>query len=139
MSTLAITIIAVFFGTAAICAWAGIAVSNLRGDPVRRLAKFKGAKEASLVTAPRLASRSLTTSSSCSRRLSTVWLAPAAERSDRFGEELRFLLEQAWEAEVHDVEIETGNLRRSERAGFRSAFERLRLEHGFPRSYAGRG
>jgi len=66
-------------------------------------------------------------------------LSPAAERSGRFEEELRFLLEQGREAEVHDVEIETGHLRRAERAGLRSAFERLRLEHGFPRSYAGRG
>jgi DNA repair photolyase len=49
-------------------------------------------------------------------------LAPAAERPGRIEEELRFLLEQAREAEVHDVEIETGTLRRAERAGFRSVF-----------------
>lgn len=66
-------------------------------------------------------------------------LAPSAERSGRFEEEVRFLLERAREAEVHDVEIETGHLRRAERAGLRSAFERLRLEHGFPRISAGRG
>ena len=66
-------------------------------------------------------------------------LAPAAERPGRIEEELRFLLEQAREAEVHDVEIETGALRRAERAGLRSTFARLRLEHGFPRGSAGRG
>jgi DNA repair photolyase len=66
-------------------------------------------------------------------------LAPAGERSGRIEEELRFLLEQAREAEIHDVEIETAPLRRSERAALRSTFERLRLEYGFPRGYAGRG
>jgi DNA repair photolyase len=66
-------------------------------------------------------------------------LAPAAERPGRFEEELRFLLERARGVEIHDVEIETGAFRRAERAGLRSAFERLRLEHGFPRSCAGRG
>jgi DNA repair photolyase len=66
-------------------------------------------------------------------------LALAAERSGRIEEELHFLLEQAREAEVHDVEIETAALRRADRAGLRSTFQRLRLEHGFPRSSAGRG
>jgi len=66
-------------------------------------------------------------------------LAPAAEPSGRIEEELRFLLEKAREAEVHDVEIETAPLRRADRADLRSIFERLRLEHGFPRGYAGRG
>jgi DNA repair photolyase len=66
-------------------------------------------------------------------------LAPAAEPSGRIEEELRFLLEKAREAEVHDVEIETAPLRRADRAGLRSTFEGLRLEYGFPRGYAGRG
>lgn len=54
-------------------------------------------------------------------------------------EELRFFLEQAREAEIHDVEIETAGLRRTERAPLRAIFRRLRLEHGFPRGMAGRG
>jgi DNA repair photolyase len=54
-------------------------------------------------------------------------------------EELRFFLEQAREAEIHDVEIETSGLRRAERAPLRATFRRLRLEHGFPRGAAGRG
>src|SRR6185369_3170197 len=54
-------------------------------------------------------------------------------------EEMRFFLEQAWEAEIHDVEIETAGLRRAERASLRATFRRLRLEHGFPRGMAGRG
>jgi DNA repair photolyase len=54
-------------------------------------------------------------------------------------EELRFFLEQAREAEIHDVEIETAGLRRADRAPLRATFRRLRLEHGFPRGMAGRG
>ena len=54
-------------------------------------------------------------------------------------EELRFFLEAAWDAEIHDVEIETGGLRRAERTALQALFRRLRLEHGFPRSVAGRG
>jgi DNA repair photolyase len=54
-------------------------------------------------------------------------------------EELRFFLEQAREAESHDVEIETAGLRRADRAPLRATFRRLRLEHGFPRGVAGRG
>src|SRR5262245_58255513 len=54
MSTLAITIIAVFVGTAAVCAWAGIVVANMRRDPTRRLAKLSGGKQTDLVTANRL-------------------------------------------------------------------------------------
>jgi DNA repair photolyase len=54
-------------------------------------------------------------------------------------EELRFFLEQAREAEIHDVEIETGGLRRADRAPLRATFRRLRLECGFPRGVAGRG
>jgi DNA repair photolyase len=54
-------------------------------------------------------------------------------------EEMRFFLEQAWEAEIHDVEIETAGLRRAERASLGTTFRRLRLEHGFPRGMAGRG
>ncbi len=37
------------------------------------------------------------------------------------------------------MEIETGGLRRAERAPLRDTFQRLRLEHGFPRGAAGRG
>jgi DNA repair photolyase len=54
-------------------------------------------------------------------------------------EELRFFLEQAREAQIHDVEIETGGLQRAERAPLRATFRRLRLEHGFPHGMAGRG
>lgn len=54
-------------------------------------------------------------------------------------EELRFFLEQAREAGIHDVEIETSALRRSDRAPLRATFRRLRLEYGFPRGVAGRG
>lgn len=66
-------------------------------------------------------------------------LAPAPERSGRLEEELRFLLEAAREAGIHDVEIATAPFRRAERAGLRATFQSLRLEHGFPRSFAGRG
>jgi tight adherence protein B len=51
MSTLAITIIAVFVGTAAVCAWAGMVVASMRRDPTRRLARLSGGKQADLVTA----------------------------------------------------------------------------------------
>jgi DNA repair photolyase len=54
-------------------------------------------------------------------------------------EEMRYFLEQAREAEIHDVEIETAHLRRADRAPLRAAFRRLRLECGFPRGVAGRG
>jgi DNA repair photolyase len=63
-------------------------------------------------------------------------LAPAAAASE---EEMRFFLAAAREAEVHDVEIETGALRRMERAALQDTFRRLRLEYGFPRGAAGRG
>jgi len=67
-------------------------------------------------------------------------LVPAkADCEDDWEEEMRFFLEQAWEAEIHDVEIETAGLRRAERASLRATFRRLRLEHGFPRGMAGRG
>src|SRR5206468_877592 len=52
-------------------------------------------------------------------------------------EELRYFLEQAREAEIHDVEIDTAGLRRADRAPLRATFRRLRLEHGFPRGVAG--
>ena len=56
------------------------------------------------------------------------------------GEEiLRFLLEEAREAEALDVEIDAGALRRTERASLISTFRRLRLEYGFPRRAPGRG
>jgi tight adherence protein B len=52
MSTLVITIVAVFVGTAAICAWAGFALAGLRtADPLGRLAKFNADKHAELITA----------------------------------------------------------------------------------------
>jgi DNA repair photolyase len=54
-------------------------------------------------------------------------------------EELRFFLEAAGEAEIHDVGLETGGLRRAERTALQATFRRLRLEHGFPRGVAGRG
>jgi DNA repair photolyase len=63
-------------------------------------------------------------------------LAPTAAARD---EELRYFLEAAREAEIHDVEVDTGALRRPERAAAREAFLRLRLEYGFPRGAAGRG
>jgi DNA repair photolyase len=67
-------------------------------------------------------------------------LVPAkADREADCEEEIRFFLEQAWDAEIHDVEIETAGLRRAERAPLRATFRRLRLEHGFPRGMAGRG
>jgi DNA repair photolyase len=62
-----------------------------------------------------------------------------ADCEDDCEEEMRFFLEQAQEAEIHDVEIETSGLRRAERASLRATFRRLRLEHGFPRGMAGRG
>ena len=56
------------------------------------------------------------------------------------GEEiLRFLLEEAREADALDVEIDAEALRRAERASLISVFRRLRLEYGFPRRAAGRG
>jgi len=63
-------------------------------------------------------------------------LAPTATARE---EEMRFFLEAAREAEVHDVEIETAPLRRAERTALQDTFRRLRLEHGFPRASAGRG
>jgi DNA repair photolyase len=69
--------------------------------------------------------------------ISTVLLLVPAQADCE--EELRFFLEQAREAEIHDVEIETANLRRADRAPLRAIFRRLRLEHGFPRGVAGRG
>lgn len=71
--------------------------------------------------------------------ITTVLLLSPSAGSGRIEEEIRFLLERAREAEVHDVEIATGALRRAERATLRSAFQGLRLEHGFPRGSAGRG
>ncbi|HEY0513950.1 MAG TPA: hypothetical protein VGH73_18720 [Thermoanaerobaculia bacterium] len=65
--------------------------------------------------------------------------APATAESGRIEEELRFLLEEARGAEIHDVEIDSGALRGSGRTGLQKTFQRLRLEHGFPRSFAGRG
>jgi DNA repair photolyase len=62
-----------------------------------------------------------------------------ADCEDDCEEEMRFFLEQAWEAEIHDVEIDTAGLRRADRAALRATFRRLRLEHGFPRGVAGRG
>ena len=63
-------------------------------------------------------------------------LAPVATARES---EMRFFLEAAREAEVHDVEIETTPLRRAERPALQDTFRRLRLEHGFPRASAGRG
>jgi DNA repair photolyase len=56
------------------------------------------------------------------------------------GEEtLRFLLEEALAAGAWDIEIETGVLKRNQRARLLALFRRLRLEYGFPRGVAGRG
>jgi len=56
------------------------------------------------------------------------------------GEEtLRFLLEETLAAGALEVEMETGSLRRSERARLLALFRRLRLEYGFPRGMVGRG
>jgi DNA repair photolyase len=66
-------------------------------------------------------------------------LTVAAAESGRIEEELRFLLEEAREMEVHDVQIETGALGRAERTALQDTFQRLRLEYGFPRSFMGRG
>ncbi len=63
-------------------------------------------------------------------------LAPTATARE---EEMRFFLEAAREAEVHDVEIETAPLRRADRTALQDTFRRLRLEYGFPRASAGRG
>lgn len=66
-------------------------------------------------------------------------LAPTAAARE---EELRFFLEAAREAEIHDVEIDLGPLRRGEQAALKATkatFQRLRLEYGFPRRMAGRG
>lgn len=63
-------------------------------------------------------------------------LAPIAAARE---EEMRFFLEAAREAEVHDVEIEIAHLRRVERPALQDTFRRLRLEYGFPRASAGRG
>jgi DNA repair photolyase len=63
-------------------------------------------------------------------------LAPTATARE---EEMRYFLEAAREAEVHDVEIETAPLRRAERPALQDTFRRLRLEYGFPRASAGRG
>jgi DNA repair photolyase len=63
-------------------------------------------------------------------------LAPTAVARE---EEMRFFLEAAREANVHDVEIETAPLRRVERPALQDTFRRLRLEYGFPRASAGRG
>jgi DNA repair photolyase len=69
-------------------------------------------------------------------------LAVAVSGSGRIEEELRFLFEEAQEMEVHDVEIETGAMGRTGRAGraaLQDTVQRLRLEYGFPRSFMGRG
>jgi DNA repair photolyase len=66
-------------------------------------------------------------------------LAPVPAPLRKSEEELRFFLESARTAEIHDVELETRGLRRAERNALRTTFLRLRLEHGFPRGVAGRG
>jgi DNA repair photolyase len=69
-------------------------------------------------------------------------LVPTAEAREEQGEreeEMRFFLEAAREAEIHDVEIETAPLRRVDRPALQDTFRRLRLEYGFPRASAGRG
>jgi tight adherence protein B len=52
MTTLAIITIAVFIGTAAVCAWAGMALATWRAaDPMGRIAKLQNGKPTDLVTA----------------------------------------------------------------------------------------
>jgi DNA repair photolyase len=68
----------------------------------------------------------------------SVLLSPTP--GNRHGEEiLRFLMEEARQAEALDVEIDGATLRRDERRSLISTFRRLRLEYGFPRRGAGRG
>lgn len=67
--------------------------------------------------------------------IATSVLLPAPGYED----ELRPLLEQAWEAGAWDVEIDASSSKRSERTPLREDFRRLRLEHGFPRGIPGRG
>ncbi len=62
--------------------------------------------------------------------------APGTRNSE---ETLRFLLEEAREAEALDVEIDAERLCRAELASLISTFRRLRLEYGFPRRAVGRG
>lgn len=54
-------------------------------------------------------------------------------------EELRGLLQEAWEAGAWDVEIEAGAPKRSGKTPLLATFRRLRLEYGFPRGVPGRG
>ncbi len=72
-------------------------------------------------------------------RIATSVLLSLAPGSHGGEEILRFLLEEAREAEALDVEIGAEALRRAERASLVSTFRRLRLEYGFPRRAAGRG
>ena len=67
--------------------------------------------------------------------IATSILLPATGDED----ELRSLLEQAWEAGAWDVEIDVNSVKRVERAPLLEDFRRLRLEHGFPRGVPGRG
>jgi DNA repair photolyase len=64
---------------------------------------------------------------------------PAAPRGTTGEESLRFLLEEALAAGALDVEMDARSLRRGERVPLLAAFERLRLEYGFPRRASGRG
>jgi DNA repair photolyase len=77
-----------------------------------------------------------------SEGITTVLLLTVAAESGRIEEELRFLLEEAREVEVHDVRIDAGAMGRAgrpERTALQDTFQRLRLEYGFPRSFMGRG
>jgi DNA repair photolyase len=69
----------------------------------------------------------------------SLLLSPAAPGSRTGEETFRFLLEGALEAGALDVAIDARSLRCGERAPLLAAFQRLRLEYGFPRGTAGRG
>jgi len=74
------------------------------------------------------------------RALAAEGVATSVLLSGAAGEEqLRALLQKAWEAGAWDVEIDAGSSRRSEKTFLLATFRRLRLEYGFPRGVPGRG
>lgn len=73
------------------------------------------------------------------RALAAEGIATSVLLSTADEEELRGLLQEAWEAGAWDVESGASSSRRSEKASRLATFRRLRLEHGFPRGVPGRG
>jgi DNA repair photolyase len=74
------------------------------------------------------------------RALAAEGIATSVLLSGASGEEeLRGLLQEAWEAGAWDVAIEAGSSKRSGKTPLLATFRRLRLEYGFPRGMAGRG